>query len=63
MNFSALEIVAWVLGIRGHIPQFGELECPPVRDEAPATISRVVISVLAGAAVFVLTMWLAIKLI
>jgi hypothetical protein len=63
MNLSALEIVFWVLSIRGHIPKFGELECPPVRDEAPSTISRVVISVVAGAAVFVLTMWLAIQLI
>jgi hypothetical protein len=63
MNLSALEIVVWVLSIRGHIPQFGELECPPVRTEAPSTISRVAISVLAGAAVFVLTMWLAIRLI
>ncbi len=63
MNLSALEIVFWVLSIRGHIPKFGEIECPPVRDEAPSTISRVVISVVAGAVVFVLTMWLAIRLI
>jgi hypothetical protein len=63
MNLSALELVSWILSIRGHIPQFGEYERPPLRTEAPATISRVVISVLAGAAVFVLTLWLAIRLI
>ena len=63
MNLSALEFVSWILSIRGHIPQFGEYECPPLRNEAPVTISRVVISVLAGAAVFMLTLWLAIRLI
>ncbi len=63
MNLSALGIVLWVLSIRGHIPQFGEYECPPARNEAPGTVWRVAISVLAGAAVFVLTLWLAIRLI
>jgi hypothetical protein len=61
---AILEIVFRILSIRGHIPQFGKYECPPVlRNEAPRAISRVVISVLAGAAVFALTLWLAIRLI
>ena len=62
MNLPVLEIVFWVLNIRGHIPQFGEHECPPVRDEAPGTTSRVVIA-LAAPIVLILTLWLAIRLI
>ena len=46
---------------RGSAPEATTLAA--LRTEAPATISRVVISVLAGAAVFVLTLWLAIRLI
>ena len=63
MNLPVLEILSWVLSIRGHIPQFGEYECPPVRNEAPGTTSRVAIGLLAAPIVLVLTLWLAIRLI
>jgi hypothetical protein len=63
MNLPVLEIVFWVLSIRGHIPQFGEYECPPIRNEAPGTTSRVVISLLAAPILLVLTLWLVIRLI
>lgn len=63
MNLPVLETVFWILSIRGHIPQFGEYECPPARNEAPGTTSRAVIGLLAAPIVLVLTLWLAIRLI
>ena len=63
MNLSVLEIMFWILSIRGHIPQFGEYECPPIRNEAQGATSRIVIGSLISAAVFALLLWLAIRLI
>jgi hypothetical protein len=63
MNLPVLEIVYWILSIRGHIPQFGEHECPPARSDAPGPASRVVIGLFIAPIALALALWLAIRLI
>jgi hypothetical protein len=64
MGYSIVGIVAWILSIRGHIPQFGDEH--PLRHGASAApginLARLMAGFIVGAALFALALWVAVWL-
>jgi hypothetical protein len=64
MGYNIVQVVIWILEIRGHIPQFGNNH--PLRHNASADPSINLARLLAGFAVgvglFALALWVAVWL-
>ena len=64
MGYVIVEVVSWILSIRGHIPQFGDDH--PLRHNAPAgagiSVTRILAGFVIGAALLALALWVAVWL-
>ncbi|MBI5262586.1 MAG: hypothetical protein HY852_12305 [Bradyrhizobium sp.] len=68
MGLFVLDVVLWLLGVRGHIPQFGDFRPVPSETSAnPSVLKRILTAFVAVFAVLSLavwaTVWLAIRLL
>lgn len=63
MGLFALDIILWLLGVRGHIPQFDDFRPAPAAPSAsPGTIARTVVAIVAVVAALVLALWATVRL-
>jgi hypothetical protein len=70
MNLYVLEVVIWILGIRGHIPQNGNFGAGSEKSSLTGNASRMmrvlaafIVAVLLLSLVLWVAVWLAIKLL
>jgi hypothetical protein len=58
MGLFALDIVLWLLGIRGHIPRFDDVRPVPAAPvTGPGNVMRALAAIAAVLAVLSLTLW------
>ena len=64
MALFALDIVLWLLGVRGHIPRFDEFRPVPSTPvpEAGGAVMRMLASVIVGLGLLALGVWCAVWL-
>jgi hypothetical protein len=62
MGYNIVEVVTWILSVRGHIPQFGGDH--PLRHSADPGINltRLLAGFVVGAALFASALWVAVWL-
>ncbi len=65
MGLYVLELAFWMLGIRGHIPQYGDYHPIPAASSSAGGATRLVLilaAVAAGLAVLAMMVWVAVWL-
>ncbi len=65
MGLYVLELAFWVLGIRGHIPQYGDYHPNPAASSSGGGGTRLVMilaAVVAGLAALAMMVWVAVWL-
>jgi hypothetical protein len=64
MALFALDVVLWLLGVRGHIPRFDEFRPVPVTPVpgASGAVLRMLVGVIIGLGLLALAVWCAVWL-